>query len=192
MAVELANIQLNRVHKIATLEQAALVHHRVPGLAGNVVQDLGRDSVRLQIEGIFYGANAKDDLETLRQVYKERKAVDFFAEIVGQAYFSQVIIEQFAVTQSADYPDEFSYCLIVTEYVASTETPAATDQVNQSIAVEAKNLMNIANLSDALQMGLLPEITNPIEPLKGALEPVKEATKNFSEVTQGLRAIFGI
>jgi hypothetical protein len=191
MAIELGGIKLNRVHRIVTLEQADLVSHRIPGKDGNIVQDLGRDSVRLEINGIFYGAaTASKDLEALRKLYKQRKPVDFVAEIVGQAYFSQVIVEQFEVFQLAGEPEQFSYKLAIAESPAETRATAGAD-LDQGIQVEAGNLINVATLPDALAIGSLPEITNPIEPLKGALEPVKAATENLSAATEGLRAIFG-
>src|SRR5215471_3395507 len=121
MPVEVGGIKLYRVHKIVTLEQGAFVYHRIPGLEGNVVQALGRDSVRLQIEGIFYGPEAQDGLEGLREVYKAREPVDFLAEVIGQAYFGQVILERFEVSQLAGEPDQFSYRLVVTEYVKPPE-----------------------------------------------------------------------
>ena len=52
MPIEIGGIQLNRVHRLATLEQAALVSHRIPGLEGSVVQNMGRASVQLEVEGI--------------------------------------------------------------------------------------------------------------------------------------------
>ena len=125
MPIELAGIRLDRIHKIVTLEQATLVSHQVPGLEGNVVQNLGRDSVRLQIEGIFYGTTATEDLEALRDVYKQRDPVDFLAEIVGQAYFGEVILERFEVQQLAQDPDQFSFTLTIAEYVVPPE-PEAT------------------------------------------------------------------
>ena len=197
MGIELGGIKLNRVHRIVTLEQADLVSHRVPGMTGNIIQDLGRDSVRLKISGIFYGAQtASKDLEKLRGIYKKREPVDFLAEIVGQAYFSKVIVEKFEVFQLAGEPEQFSYTLVIVEYTDASKKQqtenAGVAKVNQSIKTEAKITMDIATLPDALQLGTLPEISNPIEPLKGALEPIKEATKSLDEVTTGLKAIFGI
>ncbi|NEO65771.1 MAG: hypothetical protein F6J98_37400, partial [Moorea sp. SIO4G2] len=69
---------------------------------------------------------------------------------------------------------------------------AGVAKVDDSIQVKAKNLMDVATLPDALQLGTIPEITNPFEPLKRALEPVQEATKDLDKVTEGLKAIFGI
>ncbi|MEH2168018.1 MAG: DNA circularization N-terminal domain-containing protein [Nostoc sp.] len=191
MTIEIGGIKLNRVHRIVTLETADLILHRIPGKAGNMIQDLGRDSVRLQINGIFYGAaNASKDLEALRKIYKQREAVDLVAEIVGQAYFSQVIIEQFEIFQVAGEPEQFSYQLAIAESPIKT-TATATTNLDGGIQVEASNLIDVAIIPDVLALGYLPEITNPIEPLKGALEPVKAATENLVTATAGLKAIFG-
>lgn len=193
MAIELAGIQLNRVHKISTIERSALVYHRIPGLAGNLVQNLGRDSVQLQIEGIFYGIPARDDLEKLREVYKQRQPVDFLAEITGQAYFGQVILDRFEVDQAAQDPDQFSYTLIVSEYIVPPEPEVAAagfPDVDVSILAEAQSFIDIATLPDLL--GSVPEINNPVEPLSNALDDVKKATQTLNTATAGLKTLFGI
>jgi hypothetical protein len=190
--IELAGIQLHRIHKITTLEQGDSVYHRVPGLEGDVVQNLGRNSVRLRIEGIFYGSTARDDLETLREVYKQREAVDFLAEIVGQAYFGQVTLERFQVVQQAQEPDQFSYALTVVEYVPPPEPEAAPGlfDVDLDILDQAQSFMDIATLPDLL--GSIPEVTDPLAPLSSALDDIEKATENLDAATAGLKAIFGI
>lgn len=190
MAIELAGIQLKRVHHIETVEQSNFVYHRVPGMQGNVVQDLGRDSVRLQLHGIFYGETAQDSLEKLRDVYKKREAVDFLADVVGQAYFSQVIVERFEVVQSAQDPDQFSYVLTIAEIPLARQAALAPVNVDANIQAEAANFLTVATLPDALQMGAFPEITNPIEPLMGAIAPVEEALQPLNSATESLRALF--
>ncbi len=190
MPIELAKIQLNRVHHIETLERAALVHHSVPGLEGSLTQNLGRDSVRLRIEGIFYGLQANQDLETLRKAYKQREPVDFLTDIVGQAYFSQVLLEQFEVFQSAQFPEQFSYRLTIAEYVPPKKS-AATNQaaVKKAIKKQATALMDIATLPDALTMGSIPELTNPAAPLNGAVDQVATAFSGINSPMAGLSAL---
>ncbi len=197
MPIEIAGIQLSRINKISTFEQAAFVHHRIPGLEGNVVQNLGRDSVRLQIEGIFYGPTAKDDLATLREAYKKREPVDFLAEIIGQAYFAQVTIERFQVLQLASDPDQFSFVLTIAEYVIPPEPEAPSGFFDTDLALvdadildQAQNFMDIATLPDLL--GSIPEVTNPLEPLSSTLDEVKQATAKLPDVTAGLKTIFGV
>nr|AIA11712.1 Unknown Function [uncultured bacterium] len=192
MAIELAGIQLHRVHQIETLEQSNFVYHSIPGMQGSVAQDLGRDSVRLRVRGIFYGAKATQDLEALRRVYKERQPVDFLAEVVGQAYFSQVVLERFEVTQAADEPEQFSYALTIAEFVAPTAAPVTTAQVDAAIQLEAASFMTVAMLPDALQIGAIPEVTNPIEPLRGAIAPIQAAVQSVDAATAGLKALFNL
>lgn len=191
MAVKLAGIDLQRVHRIQTLEQNHFVYHRIPGMQGNLVQNLGRDSVRLEIQGIFYGVKAQESLEALRKVYKQQKPVDFMADVVGQAYFSQVTIERFEVVQSSQEPDQFSYSLAIAEYAPITSQTSATN-IDKNIKKDAAGFMTAALLPDALQMGAMPEITNPVEPLKPALEPIQETVSSLDESLAGLKALFSL
>jgi hypothetical protein len=194
MAIEIAGLQLNRVHQIETIEQNNFVYHQIPGKQGNLVQNFGRDSVRLQIKGIFYGNKYLVDLEKLRKIYKEQKPVEFIAEIIGQAYFSQVILERFAVVQSATDPDQFSYTLTLAEYVPPTPSQAFAQVagVDANIKADAASFMTVAMLPDALQFGSIPAITNPIEPLKASLDPIKEATSTLDGNLSDLKSLFNL
>ncbi len=192
MPIEIGDIQLSRVHRLATLEQAAFVPHHIPGLEGNVVQNLGRASVQLQIEGIFYGTTARDDLEALRALYKNHEPVDFLAEIVGESYFSQVVISRFEVFEVAGNPDEFSYVLHVMEYVEPPEPAAAPDfaTVDASILADAQSFIEAATLPDLL--GSIPNITNPLAPLEGAMDGVEAALGGLGAATEHLQSLFGM
>jgi len=194
MTVELGGIRLNRVHQIVTLEQTDLVHHRVPGREGNILQDWGRVSVRLEINGIFYGGTASKQLDALRTIYKQRKPVDFVAEIVGQAYFTKIILERFEVCQIAGEPEQFSYKLAIAEYIPAQEkTPLAeSTKPDAGVKTSAANFTTVATLPDALQIGALPLITNPVEPLKGAMNPIVEVTKNLNTVIKDLTDLFNL
>lgn len=190
MPVEIAKIKLPHIHRIMTLEQAALVYHRVPGLEGNIAQDLGRDSVRLQIEGIFYGPKAAEDLEALRKVYKKREAVDFLADVVGQAYFGKVTLDRFEVAEVAGEPDQFKYILTVVEYVQPpAATAASSAKVDAAIKVQAKEFIKIASLPASLNSGNLPAITNPAEPLQEAANQITTASQDVQGVTAGLQSL---
>ncbi|HEU4561828.1 MAG TPA: DNA circularization N-terminal domain-containing protein [Longimicrobium sp.] len=193
MPIQLADLTLNRVHRITTLEQSAFVHHRVPGAAGDVLQDMGRRSVRLRIDGICVGGTAKDDLDKLRGLYIAREPVDFIADVVGQTYVSRVALDRLEVWDSADEPGQFSWTVTVSEYVEPPQRDtAAMDAVNASITADAAALMDVASLPDALALGSLPEISNPFVPLNGALAPVAEGAKALDQSMAGLKILFGI
>ncbi|HEX5871870.1 MAG TPA: DNA circularization N-terminal domain-containing protein [Longimicrobium sp.] len=192
MPIHLADLTLNRVHRIVTLEDSAFVHHRVPGAAGDVLQDLGRRSVRLRIEGICYGATATDDLEALRGLYTRREPVDFIADVVGKTYVSRVAMDRLEVAESAADPGQFSWTLTVSEYV---EPPAggaaAAAAVNAAVAADAAALMEVAALPDMLAFGSLPEISNPMLPIKDSLSGVSEVAKTLQEAAGPLKALLG-
>lgn len=190
MPVEIAGITLHRIHRITTLEKADFVSHRVPGLEGNLVQNMGRNSVILQIEGIFFGSSAQDDLGTLRDAYKAREPVDFLADIVGQAYFSQVVLSRFEVFQRAEEPDQYSFSMAVFEYVPPPEPESGfgldVPGLDAAIGLEALDFMDMIQLPDLIS---LPEIQDPaplLEPLKsgvtGLLSPMKDALNSLNSL----------
>ena len=189
MSIEIAGISLTKIHSITTRESADFVSHRIPGLEGNLTQDMGRNSVRLRIQGIFFGETAIDDQEALRAVYKSREPVDFLAEIVGQAYFAQVILEQFEVNQNAAKPDQYSFVLHIAEYVVPPE-PVLPDieDVDASILDEALDFMDIAELPEILS---LPEFRDPTVPLNGMLDGVETTVNSLTDETAVLTEIFG-
>lgn len=191
MTIEVDGVLLERVHRLQTLEQAAYVYQHVPGMAGDVTQHLGRNSVRLQIEGICYGAQAQPMLERLRSIYLKQTPVEFIADIVGQGYIAKVTLDHFAVTQQANEPDQYSYCLQVVEYVAPPKQSTGAATVNSKIQGDAKLLLDTASLPDALTLGSLPELTNPFEPLNTALDPVREVATSLTDSLGALRGLLG-
>lgn len=193
MPIEIADISLTKVHKIQTLEQADFVSHRIPGLNGNVVQDMGRHAVRLHIEGIYFGENASEDLASLRDIYRAREPVDFLAEIVDSAYFSQVILEKLQVDQQAGFPHQFSFALVVAEYVPPPE-PITTGlgldgfpEVDANIGLDALDFMDMIELPDLFS---IPAFQNPTQPLDEVEGQVRSMFDDFSGSAGELGGLF--
>ncbi len=189
MPIELGGVRFPRVHRIVTLEQAAFAYHRIPGQDGNLVQNLGRDSVRLQIEGIFYGEQAKDGLAKLRNIYLKRTEVDFVADITGDAYVGKVTLDRLDVTQAADAPDQFSYILIVSEFVPPPKQKVDTAAIDKKAKLNAAATLELAALPDSLSLGAAPEVTNPFQPLSSALQPVQSATEALAGSMEGMNEL---
>src|SRR5215471_2603368 len=144
MAVEIGEVSLALLTRISAFERADIVYHRVPGLDGDLAQTLGRPSVHIQLDGIFYGSTAKDDLGNLRKMYLERKPVDFLADAVGNGYFAQVLIASLEVCQRAGETDQFDFSCEVVEYVQPPE-PAAADPlglIDTSLVDEATGFVD--------------------------------------------------
>ncbi|MCB9232788.1 MAG: DNA circularization N-terminal domain-containing protein [Bacteroidia bacterium] len=190
MPIEIGGISLSRIHRIHTLERADFVRHRVPGLEGDLVQNMGRASVRLQIEGAFFGETALDDLNALRDIYKAREPIDFLADITGSAYFAQVIIEQFEVSQLAGEVDQFNIALVVAEYVEPPEAnnDLGLDEVDAGLELEALDFMDMIELPDLLSV---PGFGDPTPPLSAVLDGIKASISKLTDSASVLSDLFG-
>ena len=155
MAVELAGIALDKLVRVEVVERARFARHSVPGLAGELAQDLGRPGVVVRFQGILYGPDAADKLGELRAPYLAREPVDFICEAVGQGYFTQVVIEGLRVAQRAGYLDQFDYACEVSEYVPPP--PPAT-----------------ANPLGDLDAGILDEAIASMDDIQNALAQVSD------------------
>ncbi|MEM9337542.1 MAG: DNA circularization N-terminal domain-containing protein [Bacteroidota bacterium] len=192
MAIELGGIALDQVHRITTHEDGAYLMQRVPGLEGDIAQDFGRQSLRLDIEGIFYGEEITKELQSLRELYLKREPVELLAQVAGRAYASNVLIDHLQVMESGDQPDQYTYHLVVVEYVEPpTSGLADVAAVNTAIAAEALAINELMELPDMLALGSLPELSNPIAPLKGVLAPMQEASTALLKASSGLTLLFG-
>jgi hypothetical protein len=182
VAIEVGGVTLENVTHVAVRERARLVHHAVPGLAGDLTQALGRSSVEVDVRGIFYAESAdeeeglqarQDKLQQLRDLHLDQTPVDFFADAVGQAYFTQVLVTRLDVSQRAGAPNEFEYACVLREYVEPPE-PAALDlgaALDTSILDEAAGFLDdvqnavaeVASLVETLASA--PSFGNPTERL---------------------------
>jgi hypothetical protein len=126
MAVRLGTIEIEKLTRVQVRERARIVHHAVPGLEGELAQTLGRSSVEVVLDGIFYGPEALDKLAELRALHLEHQPVDFFADAVGEGYFAQVLIYRLDLAQRAGEFEQFNFTCEVVEYVEPPE-PAVAD-----------------------------------------------------------------
>lgn len=144
MALELAGISLDKLLTVEVREKARFARHSVPGLSGELTQNLGRPSVAVAFQGIFYGPDAADKLKELRDKYLAREPVDFLCDAIGEGYFTQVVIEGIQVVQRAGFVDQFDYVCEVAEYVPPPP-PAVSNplgDLDTSILDEAAGMMD--------------------------------------------------
>jgi len=144
MALELAGIPLDKLLKVEVREKARFARHSVPGLSGELTQNLGRPSVVVAFQGVFFGADAADKLKGLREKYLAREPVDFLCETVGEGYFTQVVIDGLQVVQRAGFADQFDYACEVTEYIPPPPPAVANPlgDIDTSLLDEAAGLMD--------------------------------------------------
>ncbi|AGC45676.1 hypothetical protein MYSTI_04380 [Myxococcus stipitatus DSM 14675] len=140
MPVRIGKIELVGLTQIYTEDARNLVQQRVPGQAGSVFQDLGREPVTVVMEGLLLGDDPQAALEELRQAQAKATPMAFASDAIAGADLTDVLIADFQVRQLAGHQNRFSFFLRVKEYV---EPPASQDAgvsaVNDAVASDAQD-----------------------------------------------------
>jgi hypothetical protein len=113
--------QVPRIEAIRAHEARRLGALPVPGLSGDLHQDLGKGALTVEIAGSLSGDEARDGfLAELRGKFYAAEPVDFVADIVHESDLEQVLVEAFEVEEVASGADGFRYRLRLKEH---TEPP---------------------------------------------------------------------
>lgn len=182
------------ITRIRASEARRLVTLEVPGLSGDLHQDLGRGALVIEIEGSLAGDDARDEfLKELREKYLAGEPVDFVADIAKESELEQVWIEALAFEESADAPDAFFYRIILREYTEPPEPPAPASDLGAGLDGLLDDLAALG--LDALDIpaivGGLPDVGDVVAPIKPGADALKEAVGGLGEVLSPIKALFG-
>jgi len=178
---------------IRASESRRLVTIPVPGLSGDLHQDLGRGALVVEIEGALAGDDARDDfLKELRAKYLAGVPVDFVADIAKESELEQVWIEALAFEESADEPDVFFYRVVLREYTEPPEPPSPASDLG---ALDA-DLDDLAAAGlDALDIpaivGDLPSVGDVTAPIRPGADALKSALGSAGDLLAPLKALLG-
>lgn len=176
----LGSFELDGIESIHSVEQRALVEHRVPGLAGSYFQDLGTAPNTIVIEGTRHGDDAREDfLQGIRQIFNRGEETTFAADINTATDITDVVVEDLDVVEIAGAPDSFRYVVRLRKYVPPPEPPAVgLPGLDSDLLDQAGQLVDALNTLDALSS--MPNLGDPTPPLRGALGGVTMATSGVA------------
>ena len=159
----------------------------VPGLQGDLQQDLGTDSLTVVIEGSLQGDERRSaHVQALQERFLAGDPVTFVADIVESSELDDVLIVGFDMEEANNGGDEFRYRLQLRQYVEPPEPPGLLDLDGlPDLAALAASLLDGLELPDLL--GGVPNIADPTVPLMPALDQVKEATAAVPALLGSLR-----
>jgi hypothetical protein len=185
--------QVPSIERIRTLEERRIARLPVPGLLGDIQQDLGAASLRVEISGSLHGDDARDEfLQKLRDDFKAGDPVSFAADITAASDLDRVLIDELELEEVNDSADGFRYRIVLREYVEPPEPPPPVDDLGADLGVDLDDLASLGldglNLPDLL--GGIPDIANPVPPLQGALSAVQSATSQVPDKLSSFASIF--
>ena len=185
--------EVPRIERIETLEERRIARLPVPGLLGDIQQDLGAASLTVEICGSLQGDEARDDfLQSLRESFRAGDPVSFAADITNAAELDQVLIDELLLEEVNDAADSFHYRIVLREYVEPPAPPAPVDDLGADLGADLDGLASLGldglNLPDVL--GGLPDISNPVPALQPALSAVQSGTAQVPALLNGLKSVF--
>jgi hypothetical protein len=167
--------QVPRIERIRSHEARRLGVLPVPGLAGDLHQDLGRGALTVEIVGSLTGDEARDGfLEELRKKFYAAEPVDFVADIVHDAQLEQVLIAAFAVEEVAGSPDSFRYRLVLREFTEPPRplpggfAPEALPGVDAAVQADAALGLDLLDVPALLAEVPLPKVGELLAPVTTA------------------------
>jgi len=182
-----------RIERIESVEGRRLARLSVPGLAGDLHQDLGRHSLVVEIEGSLQGDQERDDfLNAIRDPFKAGDPVTFVADITTATELEQVLIEHLDVREVNSYAGGFRYLIRLRQYVEPPEPPPLIDDLGADLLPELDELAGLADLALDLPglLGDIPTIGDPAPPLREALAGVEAAVAPLQDLFASLGSTF--
>lgn len=180
--------EIPKIESVRTLEARRVATLGVPGLLGDLQQDLGTDSLVVEICGSLFGDEARDDfLDALREKFRAGDPVSFVADIITATELDQVLILGLDVIETSDAATGARYRILLREYVEPPEPPAPIDDLGGDLDAELADLADLGldglELPDLL--GAVPSLGNPVEPIRPALSGVDSATRKIGDEILG-------
>ncbi len=159
MKIELDNIKLidadekqleiKNVSNISTSDKRSMVEHEIPGMEGNVFQNLGRSPVTISFDGALQGKTARSNLEFIRSKFKQGIPLPFNSNISGAADVTKVLIEDLRIEEIAGVMDRYRYSIVLREYKEPppepVTPPSQDEQAKQWAKDEAEKAMEGIN-----------------------------------------------
>jgi len=176
-----------RIERIAAAESRRLAVLPVPGLSGDLHQDLGRGALAVEVVGSLMGDEARDEfLKQVREKFLAGEPVDFVADIVKESELEQVLIETLEVEEVAGAADSFRYRIVLREYTEPPEPPAPADDFGLDLDAELDGLADLG-----LDMLDLPALVGDIPQIGELLQPIKPAAENLKQALSGAGSLLG-
>jgi hypothetical protein len=179
------------IEAIVSEETRRLVPLAIPGLAGDLHQDLGRGAQALCIVGSLSGDEARDDfLKDLRTRFKDGAPVDFVADIVGESELERVLIREFRLEERAGSPDSFRYEMVLVEYTEPPEPPSpGLDLGLDDLGLDIDLGLDLLDLAGML--GSVPPLGDLLAPVQEGAAGLKQALGGAGSLLAPMQRLFG-
>ena len=129
--------QTSSVSRIGTIDRRRIIKHDASAVYGTIVNDQGKASARLLIEGRFVGDDAMNGMSSLRTKYKKGEPIDLVSDITLLSSINKVMIEELRIQMTSSVQLSYEYQMILREYVETVKKQGATAPPQKAQALAA-------------------------------------------------------
>jgi hypothetical protein len=169
----LDKLELPQVQEVVTLERRELAEHKPPGMAGSLLQNMGRRPLRVSLWGVAIGAKALSFLEKLNQISEAGKPVAFAGDIVADTRIEKVLLERVEAQELAGKPQRYAYVLVLREYLEPVKA-ASTAPVDAAAAADASKRLGDLLPGLTAGAGFLSGLERFVVPLSHSLDQLQQ------------------
>lgn len=173
----LDDLELPQVQEIAVHDKRVLAEHKPPGMAGSLLQNMGRRPSHLVLCGVATGPDVLDFVEKLDGKFQASEPLPFIADIVAEAEIEQMVIDNLLWQEVAGKPNRYAYVLTLREYIEPVEPETDTTLLDADILEDAQNLMD--DLVTGLDIGL--DFATGLEQFVGTFSDLLDRLKSANE-----------
>lgn len=183
-----------RIERISAREDRRLAVLSVPGLDGDLHQDLGKGALAVEIVGSLVDDESRDTfLADVRERFLAGEPVDFVADIVKESELEQVLIETLHLEEMAGVSDTFRYRIVLREYTEPPPPPQPGLDLGADLLpdIELDADLGLDLLDLPAIVADLPAIGEVLEPIRPAAEALGEALGGAGSLLDPLKTLFG-
>ena len=176
----LGEYEIEGIESIASAERRALVEHRVPGMDGSYLQDLGCRAERDRDRRLPATATRRATRSWSRSASCSARGepTTFAADITTATDLTDVVIEDLHVAELAGARRGFRYVLRLRKYVEPPEPASAgLGGLDSDLLDQAASVVGALDTLDALASA--PNLGDPTPPLRDAIGGVASATADL-------------
>jgi hypothetical protein len=138
--------EIRSIYNLSISGKRRIVELEIPGLTGNVFQDLGRIPLMISFDGELVGSNTMETIQSIKSKFEMREPIPFSTDIAPITDVSEVVIENLVVNFIGGTPLGCRYSLLLREHSSSSagheggpgETPPPSQEETAKQDVESK------------------------------------------------------
>jgi len=108
--------EIRNIINLSVQGKRNIVELKIPGSEDNVFQDLGRDPLKISVEGQLVGPEIQQTLKELNAKFGSGKPLPLSSDIFPLTDISEVIIENFSATFANTAPAGGKYSMVLREH----------------------------------------------------------------------------